>query len=302
MKELDKNGFVFFDNALSKDDIQKAREICMQHWYTYFTKKGLKQKDIELDFTKKTNENPYFPCKKGTPMHTAMYGMTSKAGNEYINTRKPANSQSCGMGRATSQPEVYYDKTLNGIREKLRPIFNKLYGCKTCLHLERFGLKLPTRTSKDMVCHTDMSYIEKYQADAPMPRKLADPVSYAPYSNDGCPQRLQAVLCLSDSDAGWYGYKGAHLKYKEIGDKLGWPGATKSIQKVDPELLDDLALERVNIPSKSGRLIIWNCGIPHGNTKVRKTTPRLSLYINFHPYSQDCVAPKIIGLGNNLKN
>jgi len=298
MKELNKNGFVFFDNALSEEDIQTAQEICMQHWYAYFTERGLSQEDIKVDFNKKGNTNPYFPCKRGTPMHKAMYGMTSKAGKEYLNTRKPANSQGCGMGRATSQPEVYHDETLLAIREKFRPVFNKLYNSQTCLHLERFGLKLPIKTSKDMVCHTDMSYVEQYQQTSPPPRNLMDPVSYAPYSDDGRPQRLQAVLCLSDSDAGWYGYRGAHLKYKEIGDKLGWPGVTKSIQKIEPEMLEDLGLERVDIPSKRGRLIIWNCGIPHGNSRARKTTPRLALYINYHPYSKDCVAPKVVGLGS----
>ena len=299
--ELNERGYLVIDDAVSPEEINKAHEICMQYWYTYFTNRDMKQKDIELDFKNKSKTNPYFPSKRGTPMYKAMYGNVSKAGKEYMNTRKPANSQSCGMGRATSQPEVYHDTALNQIRENIRPIFNALYGSPTCMQLERFGLKLPVKSSKDMVCHTDMSYMEKYQTERPPRRKLTDPVSYAPYSDDGVPQRLQAVLCLSDSDAGWYGYEGAHHKYKEIGEMLEWPGVTKSIQKIDSDIMDKLGLRRIDIPSKRGRLIIWNCGIPHGNTKVKNTTPRLALYVNFQPYEKDCMAPKVIGLGNNLK-
>ena len=175
--ELSVKGYVVIDDAVSSEQISQAHTICMQYWYTYFTDRGMEQKDIELDFNTKSNTNPYFPTKRGTPMYKAMYGHVSKDGKEYMNTRKPANSQSCGMGRATSQPEVYHDATLNQIRENLRPTFNALYGSSTCMQLERFGLKLPVKSSKDMVCHTDMSYIEKYQTELPPRRKIMDPVS-----------------------------------------------------------------------------------------------------------------------------
>ena len=75
-----------------------------------------------------------------------------------------------------------------------------------------------------MVTHTDMSYIKEFKNTYPKRRDINDPISYAPFSENQEPQRIQALLCLSDSDSGWYGYKKSHLKYKEIGDELNWPG------------------------------------------------------------------------------
>ena len=34
--------------------------------------------------------------------------------------------------------------------------------------------------------------------------------------------RIQGVMGLSNSESGWYGYEGSHLKYDEIGDGIGW--------------------------------------------------------------------------------
>ena len=93
----------------------------------------------------------------------------------------------------------------------------------------------------------------------------------------------------------------AHLKYDEIGDELCWPGKTKTIQKISPKTMDKLGLKRVDIPSKAGYAIIWNCGVPHGNTAC-KDVPRLTLYINYQPDTTDTTADKIIGLGNQPKN
>jgi len=45
--------------------------------------------------------------------------------------------------------------------------------------------------------------------------------------------------------------------------------------------LENLNLERKEIDNEPGKLIIWNCGIPHGNT-----TPRVVRYINFQPYKK----------------
>ena len=60
----------------------------------------------------------------------------------------------------------------------------------------------------------------------------------------------------------------AHLKYNEIGDELGWLEKQK-IQKISPKTMDKLGLKRVDIPSKTGHAIIWNCGVPHGNTACK---------------------------------
>ena len=104
----------------------------------YITK--ISPDEIKVDLMKKTNSNCYFKQPKNSKMFKAMYGHTNKKGEFYINTRDPANSQSCGMGKATSQPKVYYDKKLMDIREKLRPIFNILYDSPVIRHLARFGL------------------------------------------------------------------------------------------------------------------------------------------------------------------
>ena len=128
-------------------------------------------------------------------------------------------------------------------------------------------------------------------------RDADDPVAYHPFAQNGRFQRLQMTIGLNNSEAGWYGYEGAHLQYDNIGDKLGWPGKTRTIQKISPKIMKDLGLKRVNIPSKFGQAIIWNCGLPHGNTPC-KEIPRLTLYVNYQPDTTDTVADRIIGLGN----
>ena len=299
-KQLKENGYTYIDlidnNIISERKINKAKKLCLKHWYQYFIERDLDMNQIKIDFTKTTN--PYFKQPKDSPMYNAMYGQITKSGQFYTNVRKPANSQSCGMGLATSQIGVYKEKKLIKLKERLRPIYNHLYQSTTHLHLSRFGLKLPFKSSKDMVLHTDMSYMKEFENKNPSRRNINDPVSYKPYSDDGIEQRIQSLLCLSDSDSGWYGYKGAHLKYKEIGEKLNWPGKTDRLQVIPPELMDDMGFSRVNIKSKKGRLILWNCGIPHGNSACKNTTPRLVLYINYQPNSQNTSADTVIGLGN----
>lgn len=304
--QLRNEGYTYIDlidnNILEDSKLKSAKKRCLKYWYKYFTDKGVREEQLKIDFKKKVNENQYFKQPKDSEMFKALYGHKKRNGDFFINTRKPAVSQHDGMGLATSQPVIYKDKKLIRIKEKLRPIFNTLYGSNTHLHLSRFGLKLPFKGSKDMVTHTDMSYIKEFRTNPPKKRHINDPVSYAPYSNDGGDQRIQALLCLSDSDSGWYGYKKSHLKYKEIGDKINWPGKTTSLQLIPKKLLKDLGLERVDVKSKFGRLILWNCGVAHGNSKCQNTTPRLVLYINYQPNDQDTSADKIIGLGNQPVN
>ena len=277
------------------EEIQEMQDICMSEYYKYFTDRGLKLADIKIDLTKKLEKNPYFRQGKDSPMFKAMYGHKSKDGREYINTRVPANATNCGMGQATSQKSTYYHERLNEQREKLRPLMKSLYGEPVKRHLTRFGLKLPP--SKDMQLHTDMSYIEANKNNPPKMRDADDPVAYHPFAQNGRFQRLQMTIGLNNSEAGWYGYEGAHLQYDNIGDKLGWPGKTRTIQKISPKIMKDLGLKRVNIPSKFGQAIIWNCGLPHGNTPC-KEIPRLTLYVNYQPDTTDTVADRIIGLGN----
>ena len=304
-KELKENGFTYIDllesNIIDKKDLKLARKRCLKYWYDYFISKGLTKEELKIDFKNKTNNTQYLKQPKESKMFKALYGHKKKNGDFYINTRKPAVSQNDGMGLATSQPEVYKDKKLIKLKERLRPIFNGVYGSKTHLHLSRFGLKLPFKESKDMVLHTDMSYIEDFKNKKPLRRDINDPVSYAPYSDDNIDQRIQSLLCLSDSDSGWYGYKKSHLKYSEIGDKLNWPGKTTRLQIIPKKILENLGLTRVDVSSKFGRLLLWNCGVAHGNSLCRNTTPRLVLYINYQPNIKDSSAKKIIGLGNQPK-
>jgi hypothetical protein len=304
--QLRDEGYTYIDlidtNILEESKLKSAKKRCLKYWYKYFMNKGLLEEQLKINFKKKVNDNQYFKQPKDSEMFKALYGHKKRNGDFFINTRKPAVSQHDGMGLATSQPAIYKDKKLIKIKEKLRPIFNELYGSNTHLHLSRFGLKLPFKGSKDMVTHTDMSYIKEFRVNQPKRRHINDPVSYAPYSDDGGDQRIQALLCLSDSDSGWYGYKKSHLKYKEIGDKINWPGKTSSLQLIPKKLLKNLGLERVDVKSKFGRLILWNCGVAHGNSKCQNTTPRLVLYINYQPNDQDTSADKIIGLGNQPIN
>ena len=303
LTSLVQDGYLVLDAVnmgyFTDDDIAIMRDICMDDYYGYFTERGLVLEDLKLDLTSKMGKNKYFKQPKDSAMFKAMYGHVSKEGKQYINTRSPANATNCGMGSATSQIKTYYNKSLCEYRERLRPLLKLLYNGNVKRHLSRFGLKLPP--SKDMPLHTDMSYIEKYSDTLPQPRDPDDPVSYHSFSSDGSAQRYQIVLALNDSDSGWYGYPGAHLKYKEIGDELGWPGKTKRTQRIPPELMDKLDLKRIDIPSKAGQLIIWNCGIPHGNMAC-KNIPRLTLYINYQPDTSDTIAENIVGLGNQPKN
>ena len=279
----------------TKDEIQEMQEICMGEYYNYFIKRKLKLEDIKIDLTKNLDKNPYFHQGKDSSMFKAMYGHKSKDGREYINTRVPANAMNCGMGAATSQKSTYYHKRLNDLREKIRPLMKALYGTPVKRHLTRFGLKLPP--SKDMPLHTDMSYIEENKKKIPEMRDADDPVAYHPFAPTGRAQRLQMVIGLNDSESGWYGYEGAHLQYDNIGDKLGWPGKTRTIQKIPTKIMKELGLNRVDIPSKFGQAIIWNCGLPHGNSAC-KSIPRLTLYVNYQSDNTDTVADRIIGLGN----
>ena len=302
VKNFCEKGYAVFDlveiGYFSKEDILEVQETCMESYYKYFTDQGILRKDIEVDLTKKMKTNPYFKQPKDSPMFKAMYGDISKAGNEYINCRNPANAMNCGMGRATSQREVYHNKSLNDFTERLRPLFKSLYRQPVKRHLERFGLKLPHKTSKDMVVHTDMSYCREVVVDGAILKDADDPTARAPYSKKGTNMRIQSVLGLSNSDSGWYGYPGSHKKYNEIGDAIGWPGLKKAPQQIPVEVFENLGLERVDIPTKIGRLIIWNCGIAHGNSACKDTNPRLVKYINYMPDTEDTVADRIVGLGN----
>lgn len=302
VKSFDEKGYAYFDliemGYFSNEEILKVQESCMESYYKYFTDRGIKIEDIKIDLTKKMDKNPYFKQPKDSLMFKAMYGDISKDGNEYINCRNPANAMNCGMGRATSQKEVYYKKSLNDFTEKLRPLYNLLYRQPVKRHLERFGLKLPYKKSEDMVLHTDMSYCrEVKQVGAPI-KDADDPTAKAPYSKKGMNMRIQSVLGLSNSDSGWYGYPGSHKKYNEIGDEIGWPGLKKSPQQIPKKIMEKLGLKRIDIPTKIGRLIIWNCGIAHGNSCCKNTNPRLVKYINYMPDTENTIADRIIGLGN----
>ena len=151
-----------------------------------------------------------------------------------------------------------------------------------------------------MPLHTDMSYVKDYREKLPDERDPDDPVSYHSFSKTGSAQRYQMIISLNDSDSGWYGYGGAHKKYKEIGDELEWPGITKTLQKISPSIMNKLQLKRTDIQSKLGHAVIWNCGVPHGNTACKKI-PRLTLYVNYQPDKKDSAADSIIGLGNQPK-
>lgn len=303
--QLKVNGYTYIDlldyEFVDKKDLKSVKKRCLKYLYKYFMDRGLAEKDIKLDFKKAKNDNQYFKKPSDSLMFKAMYGHKKKNGDFYINTRKPAIAKNNGMGQATSQPKIYHDKKLIKFKENLRPIFNGLYGTNTHLHLSRFGLKLPYKESKDMLIHTDMIYHKDYKNKLPKRRKINDPISYSPYSEDGVDQRLQSLLCLSDSESGWYGYEKSHLKFKEIGDKIGWPGLTKAPQPIPKKILEELELKRIDIKSKVGRLIMWNCGTVHGNSKCRNTTPRLVMYINYQPNNENTSAEKVVALGNQPK-
>ena len=279
----------------SKADIQEMQDICMSEYYKYFTDRGLDIDNIKIDLTKEMEENPYFHQSSDSPMFRAMYGHKTKDGRDYINCRRPANAMNCGMGSATSQKSTYYHERLNYFRERLRPLMKGLYLSPVKRHLTRFSIKLPP--SKDMQLHTDMSYIKEHRDEVPKMRNADDPVAYHPYDETGRFQRLQFILGLNSSEAGWYGYEGAHKMYLEIGDKLGWPGKTKTIQKVPLIIMKEIGLKRVDIPTRFGEAVIWSCGVPHGNSACSKI-PRLVLYVNYQPDTESTTADRIIGLGN----
>ena len=253
---------------LKESEVAEMREICMSEYYKFFSDRGVDPATIQIDLDSEMKTNPYFKQPKDSPMFKAMYGQKTKDGREYINTRVPANAMNCGMGSATSQKSTYYHTRLNELREKLRPLMTALYQSPVKRHLTRFGIKLPP--AKDMQLHTDMSYIRENRDRAPEPRHADDPVSYHPYDNQGRFQRLQFILGLNNSEAGWYGYEGAHKKYAEIGDGLNWPGKTKTIQKIPIKLMKTLGLKRVDVPTRFGEAVIWNCGLPHGNSACSK--------------------------------
>ena len=280
---------------LTESEVTEMREICMSEYYKFFTDKGIDPATIKIDLNSEMKTNPYFKQSKDSAMFKAMYGSKTKDGREYINTRLPANAMNCGMGSATSQKSTYYHPRLNELREKLRPLMTALYQSPVKRHLTRFGIKLPP--GKDMQLHTDMSYIEANRNGVEENRNAEDPVSYYPYNNDGKFQRLQFIIGLNNSDAGWYGYEGAHQKYAEIGDELNWPGKTKTIQKIPIKLMKTLGLKRVDIPTRFGEAVIWSCGLPHGNSACSKV-PRLVLYVNYQPDTEQTTADRIMGLGN----
>lgn len=295
-------GYAYFDliemGYFSEEDVLEVQSTCMESYYKYFTDREINRKDVEIDLAKKMETNPYFKQPRDSPMFKAMYGDISKAGNKYINCRNPANAMNCGMGRATSQKEVYYNKSLNDFTERLRPLYNSLYRQPVKRHLERFGLKLPHKKSKDMTAHTDMSYCKEVKENGAVLKHADDPTAISPYSRGKINMRIQSVLGLSNSESGWYGYPGSHKKYNEIGDAIDWPGLKKSPQQIPIKILENLGLKRVDIPTKLGRLIIWNCGIVHGNSACQNTQPRLVKYINYMPDTENTVADRIIGLGN----
>ena len=279
---------------LKESEVAEMREICMSEYYKFFADRGIDPATIQIDLNSEMKTNPYFKQPKDSAMFKAMYGQKTKDGREYINTRTPANAMNCGMGSATSQKSTYYHPRLNELREKLRPLMTALYQSPVKRHLTRFGIKLPP--AKDMQLHTDMSYI-KDNRDGGGARPADDPVAYHPQDDKGRPQRLQFILGLNNSEAGWYGYEGAHQKYAEIGDGINWPGKTKTIQKIPIKLMKTLGLKRVDIPTRFGEAVIWNCGIPHGNSACSKV-PRLVLYINYQTDTEKTTADRIIGLGN----
>jgi hypothetical protein len=318
VKSLKEKGYAYFDlielGYFTMEEILDMQEICMNYYYKYFTDRGVKREDIEIDITKIMETNPYFKQPKDSPMFQAMYGDVSKTGKSYINCRKPANAMNCGMGRATSQREIYYDEVLNEYTERLRPLYNALYRHPVRRHFERFGLKLPHKNSKDMMAHADMSYCRDVKENGAILKDADNPIAKAPYSKEvgencngqtkspyskgGISMRIQGVLGLSNSESGWYGYEGSHKKYNEIGDGIDWPGIKRAPQQIPVKLMKELDLKRVDIPTKLGRLIVWNCGIVHGNSSCKNTRPRLVKYINYMPDTENTTADRIIALGN----
>ena len=298
-EKFKKNGYVVInlidERIYTIDEILEMREICMSSYYSYFTDRGMNLEEIVIDLDNNMTNNQYFKQPKDSKMFKAMYGQVSKAGKEYINTRVPANAMSCGMGTATSQPSIYYNERFNELKEKMRPLMTELYGSPVKKHLSRFGLKLPV--SKDMALHTDMSYLEKYKDNFPDMKSPDDPVAYHTYDKNGVYQRLQCIIGLNESDGGWYGYPEAHNMYSEIGEQLGWPGKTKTLQKIPKKAMKVLGLTRVDVPTKIGETVIWSCGIPHGNSACKKR-PRLVAYVNYQPDNEQTTADCIIGLGN----
>jgi len=280
---------------LTESEVTEMQEICMSEYYKFFTGRGIDPATIQIDLNGEMKTNPYFKQPKDSAMFKAMYGQKTKDGREYLNTRVPANAMNCGMGSATSQKSTYYHPRLNELREKLRPLMTALYQSPVKRHLTRFGIKLPP--ANDMPLHTDMSYIRANRDGTAEMREANDPISYHPHNPDGKFQRLQFILGLNNSDAGWYGYEGAHQKYAEIGDEINWPGKTKTIQKIPIGIMKTLGLNRVDIPTRFGEAVVWSCGVPHGNSACSKV-PRLVLYVNYQPDTEQTTADHIMGLGN----
>ena len=297
IQELKISGFTVIDTIalgiFTKDEIEKQLHTCSDYIKKFFEDRDL---ILDIDPTRIYKETSISRTKKNSLEYNACYIQD----NGKLNTRNPAISKGCGMGRATSQKEIYYDKYFVSQTEKLRKTFTLLYDSPVCRHLSRFGYKIPSPDSSDMFTHVDMAYVNS--DELPPPRKLKDPQSYGPYSNDGRPQRLQGVLCLNESDGGFYCYPGAHLLYKEIGEELDFPKPKNSPQALSKDIIEKFNLERKVIPNKPGLLIVWNCAIPHGNTKVINTTPRVVKYINFQPYKKQVQFPRIVGLGNQGKD
>ena len=115
-----------------------------------------------------------------------------------------------------------------------------------------------------------MSYCKEFATHAPPMKDADEAAAFAPYSDNGIASRIQSVLGLSNSDSGWYGYEGSHKKYSEIGTGINWPGKTRRPQVVPVGVLNDLGLQRVDVSTKIGRLIVWNCGIVHGNFGLQR--------------------------------
>ncbi len=163
--------------------------------------------------------------------------------------------------------ELYQHQALWNVRQhpKLHKIFTEIYGTsKLNVTIDRVGFKTPRNAAHLEYEHKGFTHWDVNTTKLPVPLGV------------------QAVLCLTDTEANMGGFTCAPGFHKELNSWIARQPADRNPQVPDISTLPPGA-KVVPIPAKAGSLIIWTTLLLHGNGYNVSTKPRLSQYVSMFP-------------------
>ena len=163
--------------------------------------------------------------------------------------------------------EIYQHQALWDTRQnpRMHALFAEIYGTeRLCVTIDRAGFKPPYSPDHPDYDHRGFTHWDVDTSRLPIPFGV------------------QAVLCLTDTDAGMGGFSCVPGFHRDLQDWIQSQPADRNPRMPDLSALPP-GREVTPIPAKAGSMIVWNNLLLHGNGRNVGDRPRFSQYISMFP-------------------